>query len=85
MEQFISNHFGELAALVTAVCWTFTSLSFESAGKRVGSMSVNIIRLLMAIILLGTTQYFRFGYFFPEGADSYQWFWLSVSGLVGFV
>ncbi len=85
MGQFISSHMGELAALVTAVCWTFTSLSFESAGKKVGSMSVNIIRLVMAIGLLGTLQYIRFGYFFPEGATSYQWLWLSVSGLVGFV
>ncbi|WP_439183292.1 DMT family transporter [Carboxylicivirga taeanensis] len=85
MGQFISSHLGELAALVTAVCWTFTSLSFESAGKKVGSMSVNLIRLLMAIVLLGTLQYIRFGYFFPAHATSYQWFWLSVSGLVGFV
>ncbi|MBK3519708.1 DMT family transporter [Carboxylicivirga marina] len=85
MNQFITEHLGELAALVTAVCWTFTSMSFESAGKKVGSMSVNIIRLFMAIALLGTLQYIRFGYFFPEGADAYQWFWLSISGLVGFV
>ncbi|TRX65960.1 DMT family transporter [Carboxylicivirga sp. M1479] len=85
MNNFIAAHQGELAALVTAVCWTFTSLSFESAGKKVGSMSVNIIRLFMAIGLLGTLQYFRFGYFFPEGADTYQWMWLGISGLVGFV
>ena len=85
MANFINSHMGELAALVTAICWTFTSLSFESAGKKVGSMSVNIIRLVMAIGLLGTLQYVRFGYFFPQGADAYQWFWLSVSGLVGFV
>jgi drug/metabolite transporter (DMT)-like permease len=85
MGQLISSHLGELAALVTAICWTFTSLSFESAGKKVGSMSVNIIRLVMAIGLLGMLQYIRFGYFFPAGATSYQWLWLSVSGLVGFV
>lgn len=85
MDQFISTHYGELAALITAICWTFTSLSFEAAGKRVGSMSVNLIRLVMAIVLLGTLQYFRFGYFFPEGADADQWFWLAISGLVGFV
>ena len=85
MKQFILSHQGEFAALVTAFCWTFTSLSFESAGKKVGSMSVNIIRLVMAIGLLGTLQYYRFGYFFPEGANMHQWFWLSVSGIVGFV
>lgn len=85
MENFINQHLGELAALLTAVCWTFTSLSFESAGKKVGSMSVNIIRLIIAIFLLGSLSYVRFGYFFPQGADVQQWFWLSVSGLVGFV
>ncbi len=85
MKEFLSAHIGEVAALATAVCWTFTSLSFESAGKKVGSMSVNLIRLVMAVFLLGTLSYIRFGYFFPSGADSYQWFWLSISGLVGFV
>ncbi|WP_430809453.1 MULTISPECIES: DMT family transporter [unclassified Carboxylicivirga] len=83
--SIFSTHQGELAALVTAICWMFTSLSFESAGKKVGSMAVNLIRLVMAIGLLGTLQYLRFGYFFPEGASVDQWVWLSVSGLVGFV
>ncbi|MBI9060856.1 MAG: DMT family transporter [Marinilabiliaceae bacterium] len=85
MTVLFQNHIGELAALITAVCWTFTSLAFESAGKKVGSMSVNLIRLIMAIFLLGGLSWLRFGYFFPEGADTYQWFWLSISGLIGFV
>lgn len=71
--------------MLTAVCWTFTSLAFESAGKKVGSMSVNIIRLAMAILLLGSLSYIRFGHFFPSGATSHQWLWLSISGLIGFV
>ena len=43
---------GELAALGTACCWTVTALSFESAGRRVGSLPVNLIRLVMALLLL---------------------------------
>lgn len=39
----------------------------------------------MAVFLLGTLSYIRFGYFFPEGATTYQWIWLSISGVVGFV
>nr|WP_321410599.1 DMT family transporter [uncultured Carboxylicivirga sp.] len=85
MEQIFLSHKGEVAALLTAVCWTFTSLAFESAGKKVGSMSVNLIRLVMAIFLLGTLSYIRFDYFFPSGATADQWLWLSISGLVGFV
>ncbi len=85
MTVLFQNHMGEMAALFTAVCWTFTSLAFESAGKKVGSMSVNLIRLVMAIVLLGSFSWFRFGTFFPTGADTHQWFWLSISGLIGFV
>ncbi|HHI67879.1 MAG TPA: EamA family transporter, partial [Planctomycetes bacterium] len=45
-------HAGEAAALATAFCWTFTSLAFESAGRRVGSLAVNFLRLVPAFFLL---------------------------------
>jgi drug/metabolite transporter (DMT)-like permease len=76
---------GELAALATAFCWTITALAFETASRKVGSVPVNIIRLVMAIVLLGIYQYFQRGMFFPMDATSYTWFWLILSGLVGFV
>ena len=41
------SRLGELAALGTAFCWTITALSFESAGRRVGSLAVNLLRLLV--------------------------------------
>lgn len=76
---------GEMAALFTAVCWTVTSLAFESASRKVGSVAVNIIRLLMALVLLSLFSYFRRGMFFPMDATAYNWFWLILSGLAGFV
>ncbi|MEE4176919.1 MAG: DMT family transporter [Bacteroides sp.] len=76
---------GELAALFTAVCWTVTSLSFESAGRKVGSIAVNIIRLFMALALLSLFSYVRRGMFFPMDATAYNWFWLALSGIAGFV
>ena len=76
---------GELAALFTAFCWTVTAMSFESASRKVGSLSVNIIRLVMAFILLGVFSWFRRGLFIPIDADAFTWFWLGLSGLVGFV
>lgn len=85
MDNFISSHIGELAALFTAFCWTITSMSFESAGKKVGSLSVNLIRLIIAFIFLGTYTMISQGHFFPSGAGAHAWFWLSFSGLIGFV
>ena len=76
---------GELAALFTAFCWTVTAIAFESASRKVGSLSVNIIRLVMAFILLGVFSWIRRGMFIPLDADAFTWFWLGLSGLVGFV
>ncbi len=76
---------GEFAALFTALCWTITALSFESASRKVGSVPVNIIRLVMAFFLLGIFSWIRRGLFFPIDASAFTWFWLIISGLVGFV
>jgi len=76
---------GELAALGTAFCWTITAVAFESASRKVGSVAVNIIRLVMALVMLGLFTYFRRGMFFPMDASLYSWYWLILSGLVGFV
>lgn len=79
------SHLGEIAALTTAICWTITAVSFELAGKKIGSLSVNFIRLLMAFILLSTFTFITRGMFLPLDASSNAWVWLSISGLIGFV
>lgn len=80
MEQY----YGELAGLGTAICWTATSMFFEAAGKRIGSLSVNLIRLFMAFLLLGTVTWISRGLFLPLDATAYNWTWLVLSGLIGF-
>lgn len=81
----LQSHLGEFAALLTAVFWTVTALAFESASKKIGSLSVNLIRLCMAFIFLGTWSLYARGTFLPLGASAHNWIWLSVSGLIGFV
>ncbi|HDP68985.1 MAG TPA: DMT family transporter [Candidatus Marinimicrobia bacterium] len=80
----LKSNLGELAALATAVCWTFTSLSFESAGKKVGSLAVNYIRLYIGLLFLCLFTYFTRGYLLPVDAGSHNWIWLSLSGVIGF-
>ncbi|MFA6853620.1 MAG: DMT family transporter [Bacteroidales bacterium] len=80
----IQSHVGEIASLLTAVCWTFSAIYFEKAGRRVGSLSVNIIRIFLGVIFLGITTLFTRGMFFPIDATPYNWFWLGISGIVGF-
>lgn len=81
----MSNHIGEMAALATAFCWTITSLSFQQATRKVGSLSVNILRLSIALLIFATISFFRSGSFIPFDASAHAWTWLSASGFVGFV
>ena len=81
----MENYFGEIAGVLTAVFWTVTSLAFESAGKKVGSLSVNLIRLVIAFFLIGIYSWIARGFFFPTDATLFQWKWLALSGLIGFV
>ncbi len=78
------SYLGESAALGTACCWAITALAFESAGKRVGSLPVNLIRLLVASILLVPVVWVRHGSPLPLDAPRHAWTWLGLSGLVGF-
>jgi drug/metabolite transporter (DMT)-like permease len=75
---------GELAALGAAICWSLTPFVFESAGKRVGSLVVNLLRLVLGIALLALIGLGRRGMALPTDASATQWLWLSLSGLVGF-
>ena len=43
---------GELVALATALLWTFSSLAWTSAGKRVGALAVSFIRLIIASAIM---------------------------------
>lgn len=81
----LETYYGEIAALITAVFWTITALAFEVATKRVGTYSVNIIRLVFAFVFLGILTSITRGHFLPVDATAHAWLWLSVSGLIGFV
>ncbi|HKK41331.1 MAG TPA: DMT family transporter [Bacteroidales bacterium] len=83
--SFFSVHTGEFAALLTAVFWTATSLSFESASLKIGSLSVNIIRLIIGLVFLSLFTIVHRGMLLPADANRENWIWLSLSGFVGFV
>ena len=82
--MLFQSHIGEIASLLTAFCWTFSAIYFEKAGRRIGSLSVNIIRIFLGVIFLGIATFFTRGMFFPMDATAYNWFWLGLSGIVGF-
>jgi len=79
------SHTGEIAALITAILWTCTALAFEVASKKVGSLVINLIRLSLALLFYTVFLWIRDGNPFPSEINQHGWFWLSVSGLIGFI
>lgn len=79
----LDSRVGEFAALLTAIFWTVTALAFESAGKRVGSLAVNLLRLCIGFLFLSLFSLIFRGMLFPLDATPQAWIWLSLSGLVG--
>jgi drug/metabolite transporter (DMT)-like permease len=75
---------GQLAALGTASCWAASTLAFDAACQRIGSLVVNILRLVVAFVLLAVACAVLRGRALPFDATLHAWVWLSLSGLVGF-
>lgn len=79
------QYLGETISLFVAFSWTLTALCFEDAGKRIGSLYLNLIRLLMAIGMLGITLWLTTGTAIPLYAGGEAWLWLAISGLIGYI
>ena len=81
----LTAHYGEMAALATALFWTVTSLSFEQASKLAGSLTVNLFRLFLALLFYMLLGLIVRSQPLPMDAPAASWAWLSLSGLIGFV
>ena len=76
---------GEFLSIAVAVSWTVTALFIEQASRRIGSLVVNVIRMVFSFLLIGGLLFFTTGSFWPQLTDGPTWFWMVLSGLVGFV
>ncbi len=79
------QYLGELAALGTATMWAFSSIAFTLGGQRVGSVVVNRMRLVAAVLLLAVTHWLLIGRPFPWDAEPRRFLWLALSGFIGLV
>jgi len=78
-------YIGESISIGVAIMWAITALCFEYAGKRIGAIPINFIRMLLCLLLGALLLVVITGNPFPVEASKEAWFWLSVSGFIGFV
>ena len=77
------NYFGEIISITVAFSWTVTALFAEVGSKRLGSLQLNVIRMLLSLVMLGGCLWCFTGTPYPQFADANAWLWLSLSGFVG--
>lgn len=76
---------GEIISLVVAVSWTVTALFAEAGSKRMGSLPLNVVRMIMSLLMLGALLWFVTGSPLPLYTDYDTVMWLTLSGIVGYV
>jgi len=81
----VMSYIGEIAAFGTAICWTLSALFFEQGTKRIGVLGVNFYKVVFAFVFLTITAWIVKGKPFPIDAGPHEWFFLTVSGFIGFV
>lgn len=81
MENFI----GELAALGAALAFGVTSTCFTLAGRKIGATSSLAFSLPISMMILIVLHILIVGDIFPLSAGLDRWFYLTVSGIFGFV
>lgn len=79
------QYLGEIISLAVAFSWTATALLADLASHRIGAQPLNFIRMVLSLILLALLLWVVTGRPYPAYADGPAWFWLALSGLVGYV
>lgn len=74
---------GESLALAAAFGWVGSSVFLERASKETGTLAVNLIRLIIALLFLGVIMYVKRGLVLPLDVTKESLKFLSISGLFG--
>ena len=75
-------YLGEFSAVLTAFLWSGTSIAFSSAAEKIGSLQLNINRMILASVFLISTILIM-GYSFDLSRS--QFINLIISGIIGLV
>lgn len=82
MDAGFASYQGYAAGLATSVLWTFTSIFFTAAGKRLGATVLNAYRIFFAVLLLALTHRALNGIWLPQALPR-QHLYLALSGIIG--
>ncbi len=74
---------GEIASLLTALFWSLSAMAWSLAGRRVGSVAVTTIRVVLASLLLAVLYRGLGGAWWPAGLGRPALLFFMASGAMG--
>ena len=78
-------YLGELISIGVAFSWTATALLSEFGSKRLGNLTLNVLRMALALLFSMAMFWVVTGMPLPSGGTMEAYGWLLLSGLVGYV
>ena len=79
------QYVGELISIGVAFSWTATALLSEFGSKRMGNLTLNLMRMLIALVFSAIMFWIIGGSPLPAHASTEAYLWMMLSGLVGYV
>ena len=79
------SYIGELISIGVAFSWTATALLSEFGSKRLGNLTLNVLRMALALLFSLVMFGLVTGSPLPPGASAEAAGWMLLSGLVGYV
>ena len=79
------QYIGELISIGVAFSWTATALLSEFGSKRLGNLTLNLMRMVITLIFSGILFWTMSGSPLPAPASTEAYLWMMLSGLVGYV
>ena len=79
------QYVGELISIGVAFSWTATALLSEYGSKRMGNLTLNLMRMVITLVFSGILFWIMTGSPLPAQASNEAYMWMMLSGLVGYV
>ena len=79
------QYIGELISIGVAFSWTATALLSEFGSKRMGNLTLNLMRMLITLVFSVIMFWLISGSPLPAHASGEAYLWMILSGLVGYV
>ena len=78
-------YLGEIISIGVAFSWTATALLSEFGSKRLGNLTLNVLRMALALLFAMVMFFVVSGSPLPTGGTLEAYGWMLLSGLVGYV